>query len=250
MDVELISETLNSVSDAQQAKRASRQIQTLRGVRGVPHGDVARVASAAYERHRPTLDDEDDLRRLFMSSFEDGLVALGLLATLVPEHPAQVFDIGQSWLSLVDDVETADTLGWFILGPCFAATGGDPERLLALIEPHKKGHPAVRRALAAMGLAFLPHPLLGPAAAPLRAKLGMKEIQFVDTALSPLVHTLAKAFLRDESPPVRKCLRRLLRIWTKADPEAVVAWEEAVRGGVPKFLSEETRKARNKVKRA
>lgn len=247
MDVEMISETLEALSDPTVARKAARQTHTLRGIRGTPHGEIARIGSAAWQEHHPTPADEDALRRLFMSAFEDGLVAVGLLATLVPKHPADALEIGVNWLQLVDEVDTADALGWLVLGPAFAATGPSVDRLQELLEPKKDAHPAVRRALAAMGLAFLPHPIQGPSAAPLRQSLSTKRLQFVDTALSPLLACLCTFFVRDEAPQVRKVLRRILRIWAKADPAAVVAWEESVRGGLPKFLSAETKKARGRV---
>lgn len=247
MDVELISETLEAMADPHVARQASRQTHTLRGIRGTPHGEIARIGAAAWQEHHPTPRDEDALRQLFMAAYEDGLVAIGMLSTLVPKHPGEALDIGLSWLDLVDEVETADALGWLVLGPGFAATGPEVGRLEELLAPKKTAHVAVRRAMAAMALAFLPIPVTGPAAAPLRQALSSKHLQFVDQPLSPLVATICTTFVRDEAPQVRKVLRRILRLWAKLDPAATVAWEQSVRGGLPKFLSAETKKARGRV---
>ena len=171
MDVELISETLEAMSDPSVARKASRQTHTLKGIRGVSHGEIARIGAAAWQEHHPTRADEDALRQLFMSAYEDGLVAIGLLATLVPKHPRDAYEIGIGWLDLVDEVETADALGWMVIGPGFAATGAEAGRLEELLESKKTAHVAVRRALAAMALAFLPTPVTGPSAAPLRQAL-------------------------------------------------------------------------------
>lgn len=248
MDESLISEMLEATADEQVARNTRKDVRTIRGIRGTPHAEVAKVANWAWTESRPVLSEEDSLRRLFMSSWEDGLVAIGLLAALVPDGPAEVLEIGLDWLDRVDDGATADALGWLVLGPGLAGSGPDPARLAELIAPRRKhDHPAVRRALVAMGLAFLPMPIQGPSAAPLRARLGVQVVQFVDAPLSPLVGVICHAFLRDESPTVRKAMRRLIREWVRVDPAAVVAWEGEVRGGLPKLLSAETIRARRKA---
>ncbi|MCA9569789.1 MAG: DNA alkylation repair protein [Myxococcales bacterium] len=248
MDESLISETLEALSSSDTARKAARNLNTLKGIRGTPQAEIARVGAAVWRDQKPSLAAEDALTRLFRSAWEDGMLAVGLLAALVPDGPTEALDIGLDWLARLDDNLTADALGWLVLGPAFAATGAEPERLRELALAHKGSHPAVRRALVSMGLAFLPLPLEGCAVAPLRARHGDDAIAFVEAPLSPLVGALAHAFLRDESPNVRKALRRVLKGWVKTDPAAVVAWEAEVRGGLPKLLSEVTHKARNKVK--
>lgn len=248
MDVTTISAALEAESTPDVARATQRDVRTIRGIRGTPQGAVARLAHQAWASDRPTLDDAPALGELFGGAWEDGLVAVGLLAALVPDGPGQALEIGLDWLDRVDDGATADALGHLVLGPAFAATGADPERLGALVAPHRKvSHPAVRRALVAMGLAFLPIPIQGASAAPLRARHGANALTFVEAPLSPLVSVLAHAFLRDEGPTVRKALRRLLREWVREDPAAVVAWEAEVRGGLPKMLSAETVRARRKA---
>ncbi|MCB9676587.1 MAG: DNA alkylation repair protein [Alphaproteobacteria bacterium] len=248
MDESLISETLESASDGDTARKAARQVHTLRGLRGTPQGEIARIAAAVWRKDPPSLEDEGPLSRLFSTAWEDGIVAVGLLAALVPDGPGEAFDIAREWLGRIDDLMTADALGWLVLGPAFAASGADAERLDTFVaELRQRPHPAVRRAGVAMGLAFLPIPIQGPSAAPLRERLGEKALQFVAEPLSPLVHVIAHRFLRDEDPAVRKALRRLLREWVRADPAAVVHWESTVRGGLPKMLSAETKRAHRKA---
>lgn len=249
MDESLISETLEALSDADTARKASRNVTTLKGIRGTPHGEIARVGAAVWQENRPRLADEDALGRLFSSGWEDGLLAVGLLAALVPDGASDCFDIASDWLTRVDDTHTADMLGWLVLSQSFAASGADPERLADFVASHKTSHPAVRRALATMALGFLPVPLEGSSVAPLRARHGTPDLVFVEDPLSPLVSVVAHGLLRDEAPLVRKALRRVLKAWVKTDPAAVVAWEQEVRGGLPKLLSEVTKKARNKVPR-
>ncbi|MEZ4316587.1 MAG: DNA alkylation repair protein [Myxococcota bacterium] len=245
MDESLISEMLESLSTGETARKTSKQVTTLRGIRGTPVGEIARVGAAIWKSEGLTLADEDSLNRLFSSAWEDGLLAIGLLGALVPDAPSECFDIGMEWLARIDDTTTADALGWLVLGPGFVAAGPDPERLDTLLaDLRSRPHAAVRRAAVAMGLAFLPVPLQGPSAAPLRERVGQREVQFVEQPLSPLVHVLAHRFLRDEDPSVRKAMRRLLREWVRTDPAAVVEWENSVRGGLPKLLSAETKRAR------
>lgn len=248
MDESLISETLDALSDAATARKAARNVSTLKGIRGTPHSEIARLGAAVWQEQAPTLDDEEALSRLFSSGWEDGLLAVGLLAALVPDGPAECFDIAGDWLTRVDDLQTADMLGWIVLSQAFAASGADPGRLKTFVEEHRNAHPAVRRAIASMALGFMPVPLEGSAVAPLRRRHGSTDLVFVEEPLSELVSVIAHGVLRDESPAVRKALRRVLRAWVKTDPAAVVAWEREVRGGLPKLLSEVTRKARNKVK--
>ncbi len=235
MDDALVSETLDALSDAQTARKTARNVSTLRGIRGTPHSEIARVGAAFWKEHRPTLSDEDALDRLFARAWEDGLLAVGLLAALVPDGPAEALDIGVDWLGRVDDTATADALGWLVLGPAFLATGADPDRLHRFLDTYRCEHFAPRRALVSMGMAFLPLPIEGCAAAPLRERHGARSLSFVDRPRSVLVEQIARAFLRDPHPSVLKALRRLLKGWAKTDPDAVAAW--TVPGGLPKLLA-------------
>jgi len=242
MDAETLSEALEAFSDAKAARKTGRQVGTLRGVRGVASGDIARIAAAAWHEAPPELPrDEAELSHLFSTAWEDGLVAIGLLGALVPDDPEGVLHVGMDWAERVDDVATADALGWIVLGGAVAAGAGHVRALY----DHRR--PEVRRMALMVGMALTPTPLEGPSAAPLRERMGMKRIQWVDTAASGALSDLTDRFLRDEAPSVRKAMRRVLRSWAKSDPAAVVQWGEAHRTGVPKMLRPEIDRARRKV---
>ena len=242
MDAETLSETLEAFSDTKAARKVGRQVGTLRGVRGVPSGDIARIAAAAWHEDRPKLpEDATALSHLFSTAWEDGLVAIGLLGALVPDDPEGVLDLGLDWAERVDDVATADSLGWIVLGGAVAAGAGHVHGLY----DHRR--PEVRRMALMVGMALTPTPLEGPSAAPLRERMAMKRIQWVETAASEALSDLAARFLRDEAVAVRKAMRRVLRAWAKADPTAVAAWGDAHRTSIPKMLRPEIDRARRKA---
>ena len=60
---------------------------------------------------------------------------------------------------------------------------------------------------------------------------------------------IVDGLLRDESPAVRKALRRVLRAWGQADPEAVTRWAVSVRGGLPRILQSEVKRAQRRSER-
>jgi hypothetical protein len=113
---------------------------------------------------------------------------------------------------------------------------------------HSGVHPAARRAVLMAGMAWTPARLEGPSAAPLRARLKVKQVRFVEHALTDRLAELADAFVRDTDPAVRKALRRVLRAWSKSDPAGAVAWAESVRGGLPKLYKSEIDRARRQLK--
>jgi hypothetical protein len=145
----------------------------------------------------------------------------------------------------VDDVLSADALGWLVLGPMAVQLDRIPYGSLA-----ESTRPWARRAAVMSGLAYTPTRIEGPAAAALRERHGMKDLQFVESALSDRIEPIARSFLRDEDPQVRKALRRLLGAWASSDPDAATAWLAGVRGGVPKMLREELEKSARKALRA
>lgn len=242
IDIETLADALDEFATGDQARKKGQHVRTLRGVRGVSDGDLARLLAAAWTEQRPVFpDDEADLRQLFFGAHEDGLLAIGLLAAVLPDDPEEALELGFELLESVDDVQTGDALGWLVIGPGLLHSGRDPQLLLGLAK--SLGRPAQRRALAMASLAWLPEPLEGPAAAALRARLGQKAIAFVEAPVNEPVHTVMTGLLRDEAPAVRKALRRVLRAWTNADPAAVIAWAEGIRGGLPKLLQGEVKRA-------
>ena len=243
--LDIVSETLEALSHGADAKKRARQIKTLRGVRGTPMGEIAQIASAAWLECPPDLDDRETLTTLFATAWEDGLVAIGLLAAALIDQPAQGLDIALDWAQRVDDIATADALGWLVIGPGALLSKQPIGAVVGELRDHRRAE--VRRAGVMAAMAYLPVPIEGPSAAPLRARLGQSRTQFVDTALSPAVAELAHASLRDEAPAVRKALRRVIRTWTGADAQAVVDWADTVRGGLPKLIRAEADRARRKA---
>lgn len=242
MDDEAISELLEALSDADQQRRTARQLSCLRGIRGTPSSEVARVAAACWEESPVGLpEDAEALTRLFGTAWEDGLVAIGLLATVVPDDPEAALELGLEWLERVDDLQTADALGGLVLGPAALSVG----RTLPL-----EGRVEIRRAIAATGLAMLPISAQGPSVAPLRSRLGARIIRFVDEPQEGPLGVLMDRVVRDEAPPLRKMARRLLREWRKLDPGQVAAWADrspSTRGGLQRMLQDEVNRARRQA---
>ncbi|TVQ93130.1 MAG: hypothetical protein EA397_04985 [Deltaproteobacteria bacterium] len=243
LDAEILSELLDAVADADLARKRAREVRTLRGLRGVPDGEIARVAAAAWSETPPSLADEAELSTLFGTAFEDGLIAVGLLAALLPDAPHEVFDIAQDWLHRLDDVLTADAFGWLVLGPSHLATG------TPLVPAPHDAHVAVRRATVMAAMAFLPHEIEGPAAAPLRARLRSTAVRFVDEPQREALRGFLEVAIHDPDPSVRKGLRRILVAWALCDPDAAEPWIHQVRGGAPKMLREAVVKSARKGRR-
>jgi hypothetical protein len=240
-----ISETLEALSDPQTAKRAGQHTRSLRGIRGVPNGEIARVAAAAWQDDPPSVpEDSDDLTALFGAAWEDGLVAIGLLAACAPDAPGAALELALDWAGRVDDVATADALGQLVLAPAVLLTDRQSEVLAELAQHHR---PEVRRIVAAMGLGFTTSAVQGPAGAPLRERVGSTRLQMVDKAFSRRLGPVCDALAHDDAPPVRKAMRRLLRAWTDDDPQAVVAWAESQLGGLHKMLGSEVKRARRQA---
>ncbi len=244
MDEELLSETLEAKSDRQTARATGRGIKTLKGIRGTPMGELARIGVAAWKKGINLDRDDSGLRRLFGAAWEDGLLAVGLTAAALPDDPEAAWELGREWADRVDDLVTADAIGWLLLGPALLAMGRPIDEILQLSSAE---HTATRRAGIASALAFTTLPIEGPAAAPLRERVGQKKLAFVEHPLSDGLAALCSAYLRDPAPEVRKVIRRVLRIWAKEHPEGVVAWADTVRGGLPKILSDEVKRARRRV---
>ena len=245
---EVISGSLEAQSKRRLGQTRSRELGTLKGVRGVPDGELARICADVWKQGRPTLpNDEDALSALFSTAWDDGIVAVGLLAALVPDHPAECFEIGLEWLTRADDTGTADALGWTVLGPSIVAAQLPIVHLLRPLA--RQPHAAPRRAAVMAGMAFTGCQAEGPAAAALRQRLGVKQISWVEHAIDEHLCDLSDAFLRDEDPTIRKALRRVMREWAKTSPQGLVDWYDTVRGGVPKILKAEIDKARRRAQR-
>lgn len=247
LEPDVVAELLEAFTDSAVARKRAREVQTLRGVRGVPTGEIARIAAAVWVDSTPSVHDESALTRMFGTAWEDGLIAIGLLAAALPDAPAEALDIARDWADRIDDRSTADALGPLLLGPGLLATGQDPVKALGGLLHHRR--PAVRRAAVMAGLAMVPDELKGPEVAPLRARMGTDGVMFVTQAQSPALRALANATLRDKDPSVIKALRRVLAAWSVHDPDAAEDWMSAVKGGVPKIIKEAVTKGARKGRR-
>jgi len=243
-----ISTILESESDGGIAKRRGKQVRPLKGLRGVAPGEVARQAAAAWRQGVDLDRDEDALHDLFCTAHEDGMLALSLTAAGVAEWPAVALSLAERWLEMVDDLETADALGWLVWAPALRAVGDPVGRTLAKTI-RSSGQPVVRRAALMGGMALTPTRVEGPAAAALRETWGGDKRGLSAQAASADLRLVAEAAIKDPDSHVRKALGRLLRCWAQSDPEAVVAFLDSVKGGVPKQLRAEAEKGVRKGRR-
>ena len=247
-DPATISAALQAQADDEFARKRARQISPLRGLRGVPPAAVVRVLVSSWRASRAALPkDEAALHRLFGTAFEDGLVAIGLLAAALPAEPLEALDLTDRWIAMVDDLETADSLGWMLLGPGLLASGepfSENVREL-LVHPHP-----IRRRVGVMALmALMPVPLEGISAAALREQLDQRRLSFVEETLSTPLQDIVPLAIKDEDAHVRKATARVLRQWGVLEPDVVEALLAAQRGGVPKFIREEAERGIQKGRR-
>jgi hypothetical protein len=251
LDPDAISEQLEKTAQRDVARKRGKHIKAFRGVRGVPVPDVTQILVKAWNPKLSLVEDGEAMHTLFCTAHEDGLVAVGLLAAMVPDEPMEALEMVDRWVGMVDDTETADALGWMVLGPALLAAR---EPWLASLRTFRTEHAWGARRMAVMaGMALLPVPLQGMCAAALRERLGMPRLQFVAQADSPAIHELLNVFLRDEDPRVIKAFIRVARSWGESEPDACEAWLATVRGGVPKRLRQElergVKKGRRRVQR-
>lgn len=245
--MEDLPDLLEALADEQTRARTARQISCIRGLRGVPQGELAQIAAELWRADPPRLPrDAPELAAAFGGAWEDGLIAIALLATAVTDDPRRALQIGLDWAERTDDLLTADALGWLILAPCALLLGCEDE----ILDRLEDCRPEARRAAIAMGLGFLPIPVESPAAAGLRAKHELRHVQIVDAPRSDRLAPLCDRLVRDPAPAIRKGLRRVLRSWGAHDPQALARWAEGVRGGLPRMLSDEVRRASRQAARS
>lgn len=233
---------LEALATEETATRTMKQVRCLRGVRGVAAGDLARLAAAAWAEQPPRLpQDREALDKLFGGAWEDGLVAIGLLAAALGDDPKAALELATDWAERTDDTATADALGWLVLAPAVLVLDVQ-DRVVGRLLAHAR--PETRRAAVAMGLGFTPAPIEGPAAAPLRERVGERHARIVDAPLDDRLARLLDRSWRDPSPVVQKVVRRVLREWSTEAPEAALAWADGIRGGIPKVMRAEIRRPR------
>lgn len=251
LDPDAVSDQLEKHARSDVARKRGKHIKAFRGLRGTPVPECTRVLVKSWSTQLSLAEDGEAMHTLFCTAHEDGLVAVGLLAAMVPDDPMGALEMLDRWVSMVDDTETADALGWMVLGPALLASG---EPWLDSLRTYRTEHAWGARRMAVMaGMTLLPTPLQGMCAAALRERMGMARLQFVAQADSAAIHELLHIFLRDEDPRVRKAFIRVARSWGEAEPDDCEAWLVSVRGGVPKRLRQElergVRKGRRRLKR-
>jgi hypothetical protein len=248
LDNDGISAALEAAANEDVARTRRREIQCIRGIRGVPPGAIAKVAHQAWAAGGLSLEtDESALQSLFATSWEDGLVTIGLLAAIVPDDPEGALDLGRELALRTDDHLTADALGWLVVGPAILAADAETYPSLRPLLAHARG--PVRRAAVMSGMAWLPALIEGPSAAPLRARFRVPALRFVDVPQRGRVVDLAERVARDEDPGVRKAVRRFLATWAEHDPEGSLRFVKEFRGGIAKMLREAVEKASRKGKK-
>jgi len=241
IDTQNISKKLNAAAKKDLAGRRMKHVQPLRGVRGTPHATVASVIAATWKQGQLDLmRDSEQIHELFSTAHEDGLVAIGLVAALVPDAPQEALDLAERWIDLVDDVETADALGWMVYAPGLAA-GGEPivEVLCSYV---RDARPIVRRLSVMALMARLPVPLEGPCAAAIRERVGNRRALLIDQADSKTLRPVCSAYIQDSDPLVRKALARVIRAWGQCAPAVVEEFLAEVPGGVNRRIREEAQR--------
>jgi len=217
-----LSARLSKLSSKGQARGMKQHISPLRGIRGVAGAGITQVIDAGW-KSGVRLDEDDDveqLHTLFTTAFEDGLVAIGLAAAALPDSPETGLLLAKRWLAITDDIQTADALGWLMLGPALlSGAGKGPSTLLR----GRDGDEYRRRAAVIALLAALPVPIEGPSASGLRARLDLRRVAFVEAPLDELLAEVLPAYLRDENPQVRKAVARVAREWAARSPDAAEA---------------------------
>jgi len=242
-----LSARLAKLSSKEQARGMKKHISPLRGIRGVSGSGITEVINLAWKTgvHLDDADDEDELHSLFTTAYEDGLVAIGLAAAALPDDPETGLSLARRWLAITDDIQTADALGWLMWGPALlSGAGKGPSALLDA----RSSDEFERRAAVIALLSALPVPIEGPAASGLRARLKLRRVAFVESALDELLEEVLPAYLRDDNPQVRKAVARVAREWAACSPDAA---EAAVKdpGGLHRVVRADLEKGLKKGRR-
>ena len=234
---------LSAHADSELSKKRTRALKVTRGIRGAP----ARLIAELLEED-PTVDIEteiEQLHRLFMTAHEDGMIAIGLLSVAVLKEPELAAELAERWLGLIDDVESADALGWTVLGPLELQLAGANAQ-------HYRQWPGVyaKRAWITSLMAALPEAPKGPHVAALRAHLGAEQVVFVDAPVQTLLQEAFPFFITEENHTLRKAIAALIRSWATFSPEAVSEVINAQRENLPRWLREPYERGERRYRRA
>lgn len=255
LDYTYYDQTLNAHANPRFAQKRGRQLQTIRGVRGVENAVLIELINESLpvvlEQHDATLN------QLFGTAFEDGLIAISLLAVAGLENPSDALVLARHWLTFVDDVETADALGRVVIGPCLwhQEMPGDAQWLA---ENHREllrevvRSPFAVRAMMMASLAWLPEPVPGVTGAGLRAAIEASKVAFVEEPQSEALTLVFRHFLGlknanapgflHETPMLRKTLLHALKLWACWDPDSVAQCLQESLSTVPRVLQQAVKK--------
>ncbi|MED5369589.1 MAG: DNA alkylation repair protein [Myxococcota bacterium] len=247
LDPDAISASLASMAQSDVARKRGKHLKPFRGLRGTPIPATTRLLASLWRKDLSFEQDGEALHALFCTAHEDGLVAIGLTAALVPDDAMGALEMVDRWQEMIDDTETADFLGWMVLGPALMASGEPVAQSLAAYRDDENW--GARRMALMAGLALMPIALQGACAAALRQRMGIPRLQFVAEPQGPAIEGLLDAYVRDDNPRVRKAFIRVARSWAEYEPLACEAWIGTVKGGMPKRLREELERGIRKGKR-
>jgi len=242
-----LSQSLSKAASGAKARGLKKHISPLRGLRGAPGTAITDAINRGWKSgvHLDEHDDVTQLKTLFSTAFEDGLVAIGLAAAALPDDPETGLALCHHWLSFADDIQTADALGWLMWMPALlSGAGKGPSALLDA----RSADPYTRRAAVIALLGALPVAIEGPAAAGLRARLDQRRVAFVDAPLDEILEEVLPPFLRDENPQVRKGVGRVVRSWASLSPDRAEAAVHAP-GGLHRVIRDELAKGLKKGRR-
>ena len=244
IDAECISETLEALTDDATSRRYAKEHQTLRGIRGVPTGEIARLGDAVWQEDGVELPrDLPALHQLYGAAWEDGLLAIGLLATCVPDDPEAALAVGESSLQRVDDRASADALGWLVLGGAALATHKHLPVTAA------GNHLMADRAIASAAMAWVPCPIEGPSAASSAGQTG-HTTRTMDGQDAPRMAPSTLREPRSRQPSLHsKGIATRGQSMDPAAPDEVRDWAASVPGGISKVLRGDIEKVAKKAKR-
>ena len=227
LDADIISNALEELADKQTRFKKAKHLQPFRGLRGVSARDMGPVIRDAWAGGVDLTGDAEALRRLFSTAHEDGIVAMALVAAAMPDAPLLALELAEEWLDVVDDTETADALGWLVLGPSLLSQGSAMGLSSYCLESRGSCRPHAKRALVMACMAALPIEVEGVAAGALRDRMGVRRLAFVEQVIPDVCDVVLDAFWREDHPHVCKAIARLARSWGECEPETVAKFVQA-----------------------
>ena len=234
---------LRAHADSQLSKKRTLALKVLRGFRGAPARLIAELLEEDPYVELP--QGEEELHRLFMRAHEDGMIAIGLLSVAALSQAQEAYELAQEWLELIDDVETADALGWTVLGPIALQLSLSP------LEGYRHASGVyAKRAWVMSLLAAIPEPPKGAHVAGLRAHLQSEQVIFVDEPVLPVLQEAFPVLIKEEHPTLRKAVVALIRSWASASPEGIEAVIDLSKGNLPRWIREPYERGARRHKRS